>query len=453
MKRIGAAFAGTLVLLIPALWNGFPLLQFDTGGYIARWHEGTLEESRSTVYGLFLNAFEHADFWPVVVLQAGLTVWIFALVLRVHGWGAKPRVLLLTTALLSVFTTLPWIADALLTDIFAGLSVLALYLLVLRSAALTRWEYGALFMLIAFSAATHSATLLVLLALLAAGLLASIIDRSLVNLSGLASGFIALLIGALMLVGANYAAAGRVSWTPGGPALLFGRMLQAGIVTRYLDDHCPDPHLTLCRHRQELPTNADEFFWGGGVYDRLGRFPGLNDEMRTIVLGSLAQYPWQQVKAAVAATGEQLLRVATGYGVHNEIWHTYGIIERYVPPAGQPMRAARQQHGEIDFKAINRVHVPLGWASMLLLLGLMALTMRSGGFADLGALALTAILAILANAVACGALSNPNDRYGARIVWLASFVLLLASWRAVGFDSDLNPNSYARYFTSHSRKT
>ena len=30
------------MLLAPALWNGFPLLQFDTGGYFARWHEGRL---------------------------------------------------------------------------------------------------------------------------------------------------------------------------------------------------------------------------------------------------------------------------------------------------------------------------------------------------------------------------------------------------------------------------
>ena len=53
--RAGAALAATALLLAPALWNGFPLLQYDTGGYLARWYEGTLEPSRSTVYGLFLS--------------------------------------------------------------------------------------------------------------------------------------------------------------------------------------------------------------------------------------------------------------------------------------------------------------------------------------------------------------------------------------------------------------
>src|SRR5215467_6584010 len=113
------------LLLLPALWNGFPLLQFDTGGYFARWYEGTLEESRSTVYGLFLDSFQWPNFWPAVVVQAGATAWVLSLVLRVHGF-TRMRVLLVTVAALTVTTTLPWLASQLITDIFAALAVLAL---------------------------------------------------------------------------------------------------------------------------------------------------------------------------------------------------------------------------------------------------------------------------------------------------------------------------------------
>jgi len=32
------AVAAVAVLLVaPAIWNGYPLLQYDTGGYLARW--------------------------------------------------------------------------------------------------------------------------------------------------------------------------------------------------------------------------------------------------------------------------------------------------------------------------------------------------------------------------------------------------------------------------------
>src|SRR5947209_11903142 len=113
VRRFTAAIAATLMLLTPALWNGFPLLQYDTGGYIARWYEATLEVSRSTAYGLFLDFLARPDFWPVVIVQAAAAVWILWLILRVHGFGM--RVLLASVAVLSVITALPWLAGMLLT--------------------------------------------------------------------------------------------------------------------------------------------------------------------------------------------------------------------------------------------------------------------------------------------------------------------------------------------------
>jgi hypothetical protein len=65
---------------------------------------------------------------------------------------------------------------------------------------------------------------------------------------------------------------------------------------------------------------------------------------------------------------------------------------------------------------------------MLLLLGMIAL--RQERLADLKPLACTVALALMANAFVCGALSNPHDRYGARMVWLAVLVILLAPWHA-----------------------
>ena len=46
---LAATLVCLVALLLPALWNGYPLLQFDTGGYLARWYEGYLVPSRSTV--------------------------------------------------------------------------------------------------------------------------------------------------------------------------------------------------------------------------------------------------------------------------------------------------------------------------------------------------------------------------------------------------------------------
>jgi len=49
--------------------------------------------------------------------------------------------------------------------------------------------------------------------------------------------------------------------------------------------------------------------------------------------------------------------------------------------------------------------------------------------ADIGRLAGVVALSLLGNAVVCGIFANPHDRYGARLVWLAPLVVLLASYR------------------------
>src|SRR5688572_25901869 len=116
--RIVTALAAVFMLLGPALWNGFPLLQYDTGGYLARWYEGHLEESRSTVYGLYLVLAARPDFWPAVAGQALVTVWVLWLTLRAQAL-ATPLTLIVTAAVLSIATTVSWTVSTLLTDIFA----------------------------------------------------------------------------------------------------------------------------------------------------------------------------------------------------------------------------------------------------------------------------------------------------------------------------------------------
>src|SRR5438309_11275012 len=109
-----ATLAIVLLLLAPAIWNGYPLLQYDTGGYLARWYEGYLVPSRSSVFGLYLHFGEGSSFWLNLGLQALATLWILHLTLRVLGLG-QPLRLLWIGLLLILTTALPWLASMLLT--------------------------------------------------------------------------------------------------------------------------------------------------------------------------------------------------------------------------------------------------------------------------------------------------------------------------------------------------
>jgi hypothetical protein len=423
-----AAIAIPLGLIAPAIWNGYPLLQWDTGGYLARWYEGYLVPSRSTVFGLYLHFGEGSSFWLNLGIQALATLWILQMTLRVFGLLQPSRLIAIGIALV-LATTLPWLASTLLTDIFTGLSVLALYILVLHGGKISTIEKCALFGFIAFSAATHSATLAVLLGLCCLGWMAWPLLRARQAAAGLIQGSLSLAASAAMLLSANFALSGQLAWTPGGYGVAFGRMLQDGIVTRYLRDHCPKQKLKLCPYRNELPATADRFLWGSSIFNDLGRFKGLGDEMEFIVRDSLAKYPAWQAEAALEATAQQLVHVGTGEGVNEWIGHTYGIIERFIPAQVKPMRAAKQQLWRLDFTTINRLHVPVALTSMLLAAFVFGRGLWRRKLDDIALLAATVTFAVLGNAFICAVISGPHDRYGARMAWVTTFVVLIAAIR------------------------
>jgi hypothetical protein len=430
-----ASLIAIALLSAPAIWNRFPLLQWDTGGYIARWYEHTLVISRSTVYGLFLTAGSELYFWPVVIVQAALTAWVMALTLRAVGLRNRPWLFTVIVAVLSVLTTLPWLTSILLTDIFCVIGVLGLWLLLMHADVLNRFERVALVLLVGFSGATHNATLAVLGGLLIVAAAYTYFDRKRLPPRRLAAGAAALILAVVMVFAGNYYIARQIAWTPGGMALSFGRMLQSGIVNKYLDAHCPDPYLRLCKYKDELPRDADEFFWGSPLFDKLGRFAGLNKEMKRIAVGALTEYPMLQLESAVNDMLAQIVKVRTGEGVENVVWHTYGIIKDRLPEIVPAMEAARQQERPFGlahvFPEVNKVHYPVALVVMALLPVILLLAILDVLPFVYGEFAAMCIVALFGNAFVCGALSNPHDRYGARMVWIAAFAVALALARLV----------------------
>jgi len=87
---------------------------------------------------------------------------------------------------------------------------------------------------------------------------------------------------------------------------------------------------------------------------------------------------------------------------------------------------ARQQRGEISFTAINKLDYPIALLSMALLPVIVLLAWWRTIPPAFGEFAALCAIALLANAFVCGAMSNPHDRYGARLVWIAVFAVAVA---------------------------
>jgi hypothetical protein len=454
--RIVAATAAILMLLAPAISNGFPFLFYDTGGYLARPFDGSLAAGRSMIYGLWLAAGSWGAFWPAAFAQSALTVWIVWLTLKTHGFGQKPLRLIAVVALLSVATSLPWLAGQLMPDLFAGLAVLALYLLVFRTEplaryervglahiavyrteALARWEQIGLAALVAFAAASHNATLAVLVISLAVLVVVRLLFRSeLLPWIGLRRAAFALVLGAALVPGANFAVTGQLAWTPGSIAFAFSRLVQDGIVQQFLVDNCRqnDERYKLCTHLYRLPPTGDDFLWHqgpDGAFAHVGGFLYGGPEMTAIAAKSLVQYPTLHIATALRSTAQQFAMVKTGDGLVMWVWDTYGVIERLFPQIILASHASLQRAGVLQFEDLNLLHVPLALASLALLPFLLLFAHRRRELADLGSLAAVVSVGVLANAFVCGVFSGPHDRYGARMVWIATFVVAIAAARLV----------------------
>ena len=92
------------------------------------------------------------------------------------GMRAPFRIAAISLTLIAT-TALPWLASMLLTDIFAGLSVLSLFIIVAQGDKTSAAEKWLLFAFTAFAAATHSATLGVLRGLDGAAMVGCLYSR------------------------------------------------------------------------------------------------------------------------------------------------------------------------------------------------------------------------------------------------------------------------------------
>lgn len=428
---LGVGVLGTLLFLLPAFYNGFPLVYFDTGGYLERGFALTLAPGRSLVYGLFMRATLAlgGGLWGLVLVQSALVAWLALRTATLIEPALRPVNALALAGLGALATGLPWYAAQAAPDFLSASLVLALYLAAYhwtRLSAVERWAVGGAIVLAVASHLSHiplAAGLIVITAAVSGGW------RRVRRLAALAmAGVMAVPLAAGVLTG-------EFRQTPGGAGFVFGRLVQDGIVARFLDDRCPTPgpvpEYRLCEHRAALPRTADEWAWADtSPLAKLGGWDAATPEMQRILWESLLAYPGLHLTSALCATGKQLLLVRTGEGLDEVQHHTVYIIGRTLPQEVPAFAAARQQALALPLGDLNRVHVPVALGALALLLPAVvwAYRRRWGGLAHLG---LFTVVALLSNAFVCGALSNPHDRYQSRLVWLAVFVVALTAYRAL----------------------
>jgi hypothetical protein len=429
-----------ILLLVPilmhaALWNGFPLLFFDTGAYMLEGFGRVFVPERSAVYSLFLHyARGRASLWYVVAAQClmvGFVLVEFARAVRPH---TNLWTMLGIGFFLALFTGLAWVSGQVEPDCLTALVVLGCYPLAFHLSRLGFARALLLIMVTGFAIGSHPSHLGLcagLVLMLANLKLAAYLLRRRLRLPApkLLPALAAFAFGLALVLTANYSLTRKVFVSRSGNVFFAARLIGDGIAKKTLDSICAEEHLVLCPYRDYLPESADSFLWGPHTpFNRIGRFYGPNDQYALLVSESLKRYPFEVAGAGLWDSVRQFFMVRTGDGISPAEWVLNPGFASFMPWQSADYLAARQQQGLLRFESVNVVQVPLIFLSLIWLVFVLrqAWARRQWGRAMLPAYL---FLALAGNALVCGIFSGPHDRYQSRIAWLPAFALLLTERR------------------------
>ena len=403
-----AILAVALMMAWPAVVNQYPIVFSDTHAFLVQAGQPRMVWDKPWTYGPFLLALHGGTtLWLPMVAQVFALSHLLWLLSASFGQATAARHLVLGVVL-AAGSAAPWFASLLMPDIFAPVTVIALYLLAFPGELgmfQRRWVAVLGTAAIAFHL-TH-------LILAAAGLAVVLMVRWRAG----ARAALPLVVAVAILVATNVVGFGRFSVSPYGSVFALARLAADGLVSPVLAEACPAVGWHLCGWQDRLPADSNAFLWDGNgpVWTASGGAIGLAPEASTIVGAVIRRAPLDALRVAASNTLAELGRVSLGDTLGRD-WlegSITGSLRAYFPPREiERFRAGLQARGELAAVAVpfNRLH-----AGILILgaVGTLLCLLRPGR-----ALTLMILAGVAANAFAGGALSGPFDRYQARIAWL-----------------------------------
>ena len=441
-KSVLTVVACALVLMVPAVVNGFPLLFPDTAAYlnVAFGHSWTLD--RSGFYGLLLKPASLVDpatgLWIAVVVQVVTIAGVLVMAARALAPAATGWQIFASVFLVSALTSLPWHAAQLMPDAFTGPMILVAWLAASRPVG----EPGTpmLWLLAAVMALLHYTHLLILAAAgLAALAVAIVLAKSLRP--------VAPRIGALtaclgLAVGAQVAANGIMfdRWTvsPMGPMFLFARLQEDGLVPHWMERHCGrDASPELCALMPAMPRDSQVVLWGRAASpldSRINRVAGKAeswvwvDRLSRAASGAVREQPVEFARNSLRAGAKQFMRFEALDDECPSPQCRFPGLLRSLPTLREPVEGSRQFTGRLPKEIIRSVTTAGALIGLLMLAPIAEIARRKG---DKNVLSLVAavVAALIVNALVTGALSDVHDRYQSRLIWLPFFVCLIAILR------------------------
>jgi len=432
----------SIILIIPALWNGYPLVYSDTGTYILAFPSHNIPVDRAIGYSIYIQIIGmRFSLWPVIFSQALALVLIIDLVLKSIisvNFRYRLAMLLVVIVVLSITTGIDNYASQVMPDIWMSIMILSVALLFLRKNI--SWPlFLLLFCIFLIAVLSHYSNLLVATILLIISIIIALVFRrnSFISIKSIKIVAIWCLLAWLIAPTINlyYGAGFKLSRANG--VMVTARFIHEGILQDYLKENCDKKEFMLCPFKDNIPNDCIDFLWGNSVlYDGDCIKAGWgecwiekNDEFGKMILSMLKnpKYLKRAVKMAFTSTYSQLLDFDIGLmaPMQDNTPPYYGVRKIFSRELNQYV-SSRQNTDFIYYKTGSKIQRYMVFLSFLFIVGLFLSNIKFDILQTKHFILLYfLIMGLLLNAFICGTLSLVIDRYQARVVWLVPFIAIL----------------------------
>jgi len=427
-------FIGVFITLWPAFYNHYALFFTDSQIYINCGNEFDFTEDRSFVYGWFLGISSlFVSLWFPIILQS----IIFNLVCFIFVQKLVPnyvlKIYLPIILILSAFTSLAWDVSYLMPDVFSPISIMVLYLLLTHSK-----PFGAKWILLVFAyllvLQTHFAFMLFHCLALSIILSLKLVNKRFIhNLKFRATLVLTFLVFInIGLFTLEKKALGANEFSGVSHIFLMGKMVENGVLEKYLNNECATEHFEICKYKNALAPNnysGNFLFNDSSAFQKTGGWANPQNEYKTIIKNILTtpKYLWLYVKAVFKETFLLFGRNEIGSSIHaypRDGWGPHPAVVKYYSNELKTYDNSKQNQNSLHFpfKTISVIYVYILIACFIFVLFY---------FKTHPLVVFFVLLSFFCNALITGGLIGLEDRYCTRQNWLIVLLALVILFKTV----------------------
>lgn len=434
------------ILMIPAFYNGFPLVYSDTGTYIDSGMSLFVPVDRPIFYGLFIRVFSlGVSLWWVIFFQCLMLSFVLNKLLNIFiNKRFAQKILYLVVISLTALSSVGWFSAQIMPDIFTPMMSLAILTLMLDD-ELSKLNKSVLIFIVLVSILTHYSNMILVLAfaliLLVIFIVRNFRVRVAVKYFWIKMLAFSSLIGFSFLISiyTNHKIDSKAQVSKGSHMFLMGRLLDSGALEMFLSENCAENQYILCDIKDSLPESSRVLHWGSkSPVHHTGGWIGSESAYWEIIWDILKQpgYVGYLLIESVKVTFIQLTQneigtplVSDWYG--HESSPPYQFVQKYFPHEHNSYLHSRQNTNlwgqKLEFEFLNQ----LGFLLLLFSAMFVSVTIV---FKNLGDKWLNPSLkfaifwllsTIVLNAFITANFSVVCDRLQARVIWLLPLMAIL----------------------------